>query len=57
MEELKFPIFDEPLPPPILSMDEYAKFIELTLLYPIHPELEAEEKDKVTVVDAPFKLK
>lgn len=58
MGKLNFPVFDEPLPPPpIMSMDHYAKFIEETLLHPINPRLEAEEKNKITVVNVPFRLK
>ena len=57
MKKLKFPVFQESFPPPVLSMDHYAKFIEETLLHPINPRLEAEEKDKITVVNVAFRLK
>jgi len=57
MEKLKFPVFRESLPPPILPMDHYAKFIEELLLHPIHPRLEAEERDKITIINVPFRLK
>lgn len=56
MEDLKFPILKESLPPPILSMNDYAKFIQDTLLHPVFPEVEREEGNKVTVFGVRFKL-
>lgn len=58
MEKLNFPVFDDRLmPPPIASMDEYVTLMDFFLRDPINPKREAEEKNKVTVVNVPFRLK
>lgn len=55
MKKLNFPILKgDPMPPPVLSMDEYADFVEFYLeTFRGQEEDEAGEENKIRV---PFKL-
>lgn len=57
MEKLNFPVFKEPLPgPPILSMDNYVKFVEFWRRSVMNRKAYEEERKK-SIVDVRFILK
>jgi len=58
MEKLNFPDFDEDSPPPsVLSMNDFAKFVEGGLRHVVSRELfYLQQRDRVPI-DIPFKLK
>ncbi len=57
MDDLKFPVPEEPLPPPrSLSMDDYLQFVLTNLQYTV--DLDACRKVKLKqIVTEPFSLK
>jgi len=57
VEKLNFPVFKEPLPgPPILSMDNYVKFVEFWRRSVMNRKAYEEERKK-SIVDVRFILK
>ena len=57
MEKLKFPIIKgDPMPPPILSMDRYVRFVEMFIQSFLNRK-DYEEQKKRSVVTVPFKLR
>lgn len=56
MKELKLPVISGPLPgPPVLSMDEYYKFVESHLKYTFDKKADAEWRKKARV-NVPFSI-
>lgn len=57
MEKLNFPVFEEPLPPPpVFTMNEYARFIQFFVENLLNREAYDKER-KEGVVNIPFRLK
>ena len=57
MEKLNFPVFKEPgPPPPILSMDDYARFVQFFVENLLNRQAYNQER-KRSIVSVPFRLK
>lgn len=55
--ELKFPVIKgNPMPPPVLSMDQYVEFVQFFVQH-LMDRKAYEEDRKLSVVNVPFRLK